>query len=48
MGRRYGSRRGQCPVAEDVSERLVRLPFYTALTESEQAEVIETVCAVDG
>jgi dTDP-4-amino-4,6-dideoxygalactose transaminase len=43
MGRRYGGHAGQCPVAEDVSERLVRLPFFTALTESEQDEVIEAV-----
>ncbi len=43
MGRRFGGREGQCPVAEDVSLRLVRLPFHTGLTESEQARVIEAV-----
>jgi dTDP-4-amino-4,6-dideoxygalactose transaminase len=43
MGRRHGGREGQCPVSEDVSDRLVRLPFYTAMTEAEQAEVIEVV-----
>ena len=43
MGRRYGGRPGQCPVAEDAADRLLRLPFYTALSESEQAEVIETI-----
>ena len=43
MGRLHGGREGQCPVAEDVSDRLLRLPFYTALTETEQAEVIETI-----
>ena len=26
MGRRYGGREGQCPVTEDVSDRLLRLP----------------------
>ena len=43
MGRRYGGRPGQCPVAEDAADRLLRLPFYTALSENEQAEVIETI-----
>jgi dTDP-4-amino-4,6-dideoxygalactose transaminase len=43
MGRRYGGRPGQCPVAEDVSDRLLRLPFYTALTEADQDEVIEAI-----
>src|SRR5947208_2960499 len=32
MGQRLGGAPGDCPVTEDVSERLVRLPFYTDLT----------------
>jgi dTDP-4-amino-4,6-dideoxygalactose transaminase len=43
MGRRFGGRTGQCPVAEDAADRLLRLPFYTALGEDEQAEVIEAI-----
>jgi dTDP-4-amino-4,6-dideoxygalactose transaminase len=43
MGRRYGGRPGQCPVAEDASDRLLRLPFYTGLSEAEQAEVIDAI-----
>jgi dTDP-4-amino-4,6-dideoxygalactose transaminase len=43
MGRRFGGRPGQCPVTEDVSDRLLRLPFFTALTEAEQADVIRAV-----
>jgi dTDP-4-amino-4,6-dideoxygalactose transaminase len=43
MGRRLGGADGDCPVAEDISERLVRLPFYTDLSRDEQANVIETV-----
>ena len=43
MGRRYGGQPGDCPVAEDAADRLLRLPFYTALTEAEQAEVVETI-----
>lgn len=36
---------GRCPVTEDVTDRLVRLPFFTSMTDSEQDEVIETVLA---
>lgn len=47
MGRRQGGRKGQCPVTERVSERLLRLPFYNDLTEGEQAEVISAIEAFD-
>ena len=43
MGQKFGGRAGQCPVTEFVSDRLVRLPFYNGLTESEQGQVIDTV-----
>ena len=43
MGREFGGRPGQCPVAEDVSERLLRLPLYASLSAAEQARVIEAV-----
>jgi len=45
MGEHFGGQAGDCPVTEDVSGRLVRLPFYTDLSAEEQARVIETVCA---
>ena len=45
MGRQFGGRPGDCPVAEDVSERLIRLPFYTDMTADEQSDVIEAVTA---
>ncbi|HEY8814611.1 MAG TPA: dTDP-4-amino-4,6-dideoxygalactose transaminase [Candidatus Dormibacteraeota bacterium] len=48
MGVRFGGRQGQCPVTEDVSDRLLRLPFYNRLSESEQDMVIETVCGFAG
>lgn len=47
MGRKYGGRRGDCPIAEDVSDRLVRLPFYNGLTDEEQSRVIEAVLKAD-
>lgn len=41
-GRRVAAREVECPVADDVSGRLLRLPFYTEITESDQDRVIET------
>ncbi len=43
MGRSFGGRDGACPVTEWASDRLVRLPFFNDITESEQAEVIEAI-----
>jgi dTDP-4-amino-4,6-dideoxygalactose transaminase len=43
MGRRLGGKDGDCPVTEDVSDRLLRLPFYNDLSESDQARVVEAV-----
>lgn len=36
-------RKAECPVTEDVSDRIVRLPFYTSMTEEEQARVIRAM-----
>jgi dTDP-4-amino-4,6-dideoxygalactose transaminase len=43
MGRRWAARETPCPVTEDLSARLLRLPFYTDLNESEQGRVIKAV-----
>lgn len=43
MGRRYGYRRGQFPVSEDVSARLLRLPMYNTLTRADQERVIRVL-----
>ncbi len=48
MGRRYGGRSGDCPVTEDVSDRLLRLPFYNDLTDSDQAQVVDAIKQFDG
>jgi len=40
MGRRFGGKEGDCPVTEDISDRLLRLPFYNELTEADQDRVI--------
>jgi dTDP-4-amino-4,6-dideoxygalactose transaminase len=43
MGIRFGGKKGDCPVAEEISDRLVRLPFYNALSGAEQRSVIDAV-----
>jgi dTDP-4-amino-4,6-dideoxygalactose transaminase len=45
MGRRFGGKPGQCPVTEDISDRLLRLPFYNSLTEKDQARVVDSICS---
>ncbi len=43
MGARFGGRAGDCPVTESVSDRLLRLPFYTNMTDDEQRQVLDAV-----
>lgn len=43
MGLKSGGKAGDCPVTEDLSDRLLRLPFFNSLTDEEQQEVIETI-----
>jgi dTDP-4-amino-4,6-dideoxygalactose transaminase len=43
MGRRFGGKEGDCPVSESVSQRILRLPLYSSLTDDEQARVIDAV-----
>jgi dTDP-4-amino-4,6-dideoxygalactose transaminase len=43
MGQRYGGKAGDCPVTEDISDRLLRLPFYYQLSEADLARVVDTL-----
>lgn len=43
MGRRFGGAPGDCPVAEDAADRLLRLPFFNDITTDQQAQVVEAV-----
>jgi dTDP-4-amino-4,6-dideoxygalactose transaminase len=43
MGQRFGGHPGDCPVTEDISDRLVRLPFHAHLTPAEQEQVIQAI-----
>jgi dTDP-4-amino-4,6-dideoxygalactose transaminase len=48
MGIARGGKAGDCPVAEDVADRLLRLPFYNDFTEGDQKAVIAAIrsCAL--
>jgi len=39
-GRRFSARDVECPVTDSISGRLLRLPFFNTLTESEQERVV--------
>ncbi len=41
MGQSFGGKIGDCPVTEQVSDQLIRLPFHNALTSNEQEQVID-------
>ncbi|MBE2183193.1 MAG: dTDP-4-amino-4,6-dideoxygalactose transaminase [Anaerolineae bacterium] len=43
MGRQLGGQPGDCPVTEDLSDRLLRLPFFYDLSEADQMEVIHAL-----
>jgi dTDP-4-amino-4,6-dideoxygalactose transaminase len=40
-GRRFAARELRCPVSQRISARLLRLPFYTDITDAESEEVVE-------
>ena len=48
MGIQLGGKAGDCPVTEDISDRLLRLPFFYTLSASEQAYIISTIESFTG
>jgi dTDP-4-amino-4,6-dideoxygalactose transaminase len=40
MGEKFGGKAGDCAVTERISDQLLRLPFYTNMTDDEQKNVI--------
>jgi dTDP-4-amino-4,6-dideoxygalactose transaminase len=42
-GKRFAARSSSCPVTEEISERLLRLPFYNDLSENEQDYITSAV-----
>ncbi len=45
-GRQFSDRSHDCPVSDDVSGRLLRLPFYTSMSRSDIELVVRTVVDV--
>lgn len=43
VGRSFGYRVSDCPVTEDVSDRLLRLPLYNDLTTDDLSRIVEAV-----
>jgi dTDP-4-amino-4,6-dideoxygalactose transaminase len=43
MGQEFGGQPGDCPVTEDASNRLLRLPFHNLLTDDDLSYVVSTV-----
>jgi dTDP-4-amino-4,6-dideoxygalactose transaminase len=44
MGRELGGKAGDCPVTENISDRLLRLPFYVELTDADLEYVVSALC----
>lgn len=47
-GMKYAARKTECPVTEEASGRLLRLPFYNELTEAEQSQIVDTIAVFPG
>ncbi len=43
MGQKFGGKKGDCPVTEDLSERIVRLPLHLGLTEKDLERIVRAV-----
>ncbi|GER80388.1 dTDP-4-amino-4,6-dideoxygalactose transaminase [Candidatus Denitrolinea symbiosum] len=43
MGQKFGGKPGDCHVTEEISDQLVRLPFYNDLTLEEQQKAIDAI-----
>jgi len=43
MGRRFDGKPGDCPITEDISDRLLRLPFYNSMSEEDQERVVAAI-----
>ena len=43
MGRKFGYKESDLPLTEDLSARLLRLPFFNDLTEPEQSRVVDQI-----
>ena len=47
MGKKFGGKTGDCPITENCSDRLVRLPFFNDLSEHDQGKVIQACRSIN-
>jgi dTDP-4-amino-4,6-dideoxygalactose transaminase len=47
MGTQLGGKEGDCPVTEDISDRLLRLPLYNSMTEDDMEQVVAALYAFE-
>ena len=45
FAQQWGGKPGDCPVTEDVSDRLVRLPFFNTMTDDQLGRVVAEISA---
>jgi len=43
MGQFFGGKPCDCPITEDISDRLVRLPLYITLSEDDLSDIVEVI-----
>lgn len=43
LGRGYGGHEGMCPVTEEISDRIVRLPFFVDLSQAELERIASAI-----
>lgn len=43
VGKRFGGKPGLCPVAENISDKLLRLPFHNRLTQENLEQIVAAV-----
>ncbi len=43
MGKKFGEKKSDCPITEELSDQLVRLPFFNSFSDDEQSRVIEAI-----
>ena len=48
MGKKLGYAEGDCPVTENISDRLVRLPLYASISAEDQGRVIDQILTFAG
>jgi len=43
MGHSFGGKKGDCPITEEISDRLIRIPIYNSMTVEELEKVVDAI-----